>query len=220
MKENILRNAWDDLHSHKRFLPKYPSESIVRFVFGNYPESSRRNLKILDLGCGGGRHTLFLAREGFGAFGTDISETGLSHARLMAQREGLKCIFKKAIMGSQPFKDNFFDGVISFGVLYYNDSTGYANAVREIRRILKKGGKALIVTRTTDDFRYGKGKKIEQNTYELSTMVTNEKGMPGHFLDRRSIKRMFKDFDTITIDRVDFTIGAVTNSDWIITVKK
>ena len=32
--------------------------------------------KILDLGCGTGKHSIFLARKGFSVYATDISETG------------------------------------------------------------------------------------------------------------------------------------------------
>jgi tellurite methyltransferase len=54
-------------------------EPLVRQIV---PELVRRGVRrTLDLGCGVGRHALFLAGEGFDAVGTDASESGIALAR-------------------------------------------------------------------------------------------------------------------------------------------
>lgn len=57
----------------------YPSEQIICFAARNYYEEDRKQVKILDFGCGGGSHTWYLVREGFDAY-TDIPD-GLLHNR-------------------------------------------------------------------------------------------------------------------------------------------
>lgn len=53
-KENINKEQWIALHQNKRYRPKYPSETVVQFVFRNFIRDGKT--KVLDLGCGAGRH--------------------------------------------------------------------------------------------------------------------------------------------------------------------
>jgi len=220
----IMEDKWNELHLMERFQPKYPSEHVVRFVFTQFPRNlkERSNLKILDLGCGAGRHALFLAREGFQTYATDISEEGLKVVEKRLKDEKLQGTLKKGNMEKQLFSDNFFDGIISFGVFYYNNLEGYRKAVSEMYRILKKDGKALVFTRTTDDYRYGKGKQVEKNAFILDIEDTNEKGMVMDFLDRAEINEIFGKFNKIIVEKTETTFSNLEkkNSDWIIMVRK
>ena len=98
----------------------------------------------------------------------------------------------------------------------------YQKSVSEMYRILKKGGQALVFSRTTDDYRFGKGKEIEKNTFELKIGDTNEKDMLLHFLDREEINEIFNAFSEIFVEKTETTFcnSEKKNSDWIIKVKK
>lgn len=224
--KKMARNddKWDNLHSYERFRPKYPSDHVVRFTFTQFSREldKRKDIKILDLGCGAGRHTIFLAQEGFETYATDFSEEGLNHLKKSLTYKRLTATLQKADMEKQPFVDNFFDGIISFGVFYYNNLEGYKNAISETYRILKKGGRALVITRTTDDYRYGKGMELEKNTFLLYLEDTNEKNMTNHFLDRDEIKELFGKFNIINVEKTEttFSNSEKKNSDWIIIVEK
>ena len=219
-----MEGKWNELHLMERFQPKYPSEHVVRFIFTQFPRNLKEqcNLKILDLGCGAGRHTVFLAREGVQTYATDISEEGLIVVEKRLEDEKLQGVLKKANMEKLPFSDNFFDAIISFGVFYYNDLEGYRKAVSEMYRTLKKDGKALVFTRTTDDYRYAKGDKIDKNTFVLDIEDTNEIGMVMHFLDRAEINEIFGKFNKIILEKTETTFSNLEkkNSDWIIIVRK
>lgn len=220
----ITKKEWEGLHSQERFQPKYPSEHVVRFMFSQFSRDlkERGQLKILDLGCGAGVHTIFLAKEGFCVYATDISETGLAVVKKRLLENNLKAVVKNTSMESQPFEDDFFDGAISFGVFYYNNREGYQKAVDELYRVLKRGGKVFIFTRTTDDYRFGKGKEIEKNTFVLDVPETNEKNMAMHFLDKEDINKIFSKFKEVEIEKTETTFSNLKNknSDWIIKVKK
>ena len=220
----LLKEKWNDLHSKERFQSKYPSEHVVRFMFTGFsrdPEE-RRSIKVLDLGSGAGSNTIFLAKEGFGTYATDVSENGLQVTAKRLENEKLTAELKNAGMEKQPFEDNVFDGIISFGVYYYNTEAGYRRAVLEMHRILKKGGLALVFSRTTDDYRFGKGEKIGKNNFILNKEDTNEKGMPIFFLDRPAIDDVFKYFSEISVEKTETTFSNLKNrnSDWIIKLKK
>lgn len=68
------------------------TEAEVDFIQAVIGEA--RNLKILDVGCGTGRHSLELARRGYEAVtGVDLSPSMLAQARAKATAEGLQVTF-------------------------------------------------------------------------------------------------------------------------------
>jgi cyclopropane fatty-acyl-phospholipid synthase-like methyltransferase len=58
--------------------------------------------RVLDLGCGAGRHLVYLAREGFEMHGMDIAENGLAHAQRWLESESLAAELIKSDMGTIP----------------------------------------------------------------------------------------------------------------------
>ena len=177
MDKLFMEEKWDDFHSKEEFHTKYPSEHAVRFLFSQFsrdPEQ-RKNIKILDAGCGAGRHTFLLANEGFDTYYTDISREALEVTEQRLAREGLEASGAKANMEKLPYGDECFDGVLSFGVLYYNDMEGMKKAVVEIYRVLKKGAKAFVLTTTKEDYRCGKGQSVDGKTYLLILLIRMKK---------------------------------------------
>lgn len=212
-----LSTAWDELHEQPRFRPLYPSEWVVRF--GARHLSQRPGQRVLDLGCGAGRHGLLALDHGSEVVAFDLSTGGLRHTRdRFAERPGAVAHTVAGRYEHLPFADGRFDAVICFGVLYYGDASTFAEGVDEIRRILTDGGHALVVLRSTDDHRHGRGLEVEPNTYLLDIPETNEVDMLMHFVDREGLDRAFSGFSNIIVERHDHTAngGAILNSDWIV----
>ena len=61
-----------------------------------------------------------------------------------------------------PFNDEYFDGIICYGVLYYLDKNDIEKATEQMYRVLKKGGKVLLVVRSVNDYRYKKERLTEK----------------------------------------------------------
>jgi ubiquinone/menaquinone biosynthesis C-methylase UbiE len=72
----------------------------------------RRCKKVLDLCCGTGRHTLFLAKNGFDVSGVDSSKSGIAITGSRAKEIGVDVTLKIADMTCTDFLDNTFDAVI------------------------------------------------------------------------------------------------------------
>jgi 2-polyprenyl-3-methyl-5-hydroxy-6-metoxy-1,4-benzoquinol methylase len=98
---------------------------------------------VLDLGCGPGWTSLFLARAGFDVTGLDISERMIGIARQRADREGASAAFVVADMESFDLGGRRFDGVLLFDALHH--CPGYAEVLRGAYRHLKAGGYLLLM---------------------------------------------------------------------------
>lgn len=218
--------AWDALHEVDRFRPVYPSEPVVRFVarrFGGIGKPATKRYDLLDIGCGAGRHTILMATAGHKVTAIDPSAEGLRHAMRQVASLGVANVeFKEASMTALPFKTESFDGAVAYGVFLYGDAAIFATAVEEAYRVIRSGGRLLVVTRSTSDIRFTLGDRIEPNTVVLTDNLTNEEGMTMHFLDQETIDRLFSRFSGLIVDRIDHTAegGEIHNSDWVIEAMK
>lgn len=220
-----MQILWQNLHKQGRFRPKYPAEIVVQFVFRNFTRDGKS--RVLDLGCGAGRHVYFMASENIDTYGIDISRDGIEYTKEILKYNGLNANLKVAGVDKIPFEDNYFDGIISYGVLYYCCIDEIKDAAKEIFRVLKPNGKAFIVVRNTKDYRYGKGEKVEKNTFIINVedenqCAFNENNMKMHFFTSEEIKVFFKDFSKITIDEIIETHenGEFCDSNFIISLVK
>ena len=214
-------NAWDRLHLRPGFPPLYPSEAVVRFGVRHFGSPSPQRV-LLDLGCGGGRHTAFLASLGHRVVALDYSIEGCAHTRAHLRTKGLEALVGCSAMQAICLPDESVDGAIAYGVLYYTDAVGYRAAVRELWRVLKPGGRLLVQTRATSDYRFGKGTHLEERTRVMPSDLRDEGGMTMHFIDRPAIADLFGAFSEVVVDSYYETLdgGTRSNSDWTITLVK
>ena len=132
--------VWEEKYStgHEE---RYPWDSIVSFVYRNYPRGKSRNeVKILEVGCGTGSNLWFAAREGFNVTGFDGSESAIKKARKRFQEEGLIGDFRVCDFASIPYENDIFDLVIDRGALTCAGFEVGKVAIREIHRVIRTGG--------------------------------------------------------------------------------
>jgi SAM-dependent methyltransferase len=214
---------WDQLHEKPRFRPLYPTDHVVRFLMGNRELLEKHYPALfLDIGVGGGRHTKLAAELGFHAFGIDISFVGLKHARERLHATKLHAGLAHASMLALPFRDSSFTAVLSYGVFYYGTGDEMRQAIAELHRVLVPGGKAFVVLRTTDDYRFGKGERLAHNTFRLNISETNELHTTEHFVGLDDIPAYFAKFSQVSFEKTETTFGdrSGVNSDWLITAEK
>ena len=220
---NKNQEQWINLHKQKRPQPRYPHQLVVSFALCTFKQGGA----ILDLGCGAGRHLKFLAENGFEAYGCDYSSSGIKASQELLASANLKANFEIASVDNLPYDDEFFDGLICFGVLYYNDKQSIQKAASEIFRVLKKGSKALILVRNLEDYRYEKAKKLSK--YEVIIQENDEKrsafkenDMPMYFFDKDEVKRVFYHFKNLEINRIrtSFDNDSYADDDFVIICEK
>lgn len=210
MRETTNRKYWKTLHQDSRHRTKYPAEKVVQFVFRNFERSGKE--RVLDLGCGAGRHVVFMGKEKIIPYGIDFSDEGISYTKEMLQQYGMKQYVDNMQVGTiekLPYRDNFFDGIICYGVLYYLSYEKINQVIAEIKRVLKKDGKFLIVVRSIEDYRYNKKNEMIDNKHTViiqendeNKCAYSENGMLMHFFDDKEIKKLFSEFNNLKIDFV------------------
>ncbi|MHC1785388.1 MAG: class I SAM-dependent methyltransferase [Anaerolineaceae bacterium] len=132
---------------------KYDNESFAQGTIGEcdfIEEEIRRNksLKILDIGCGTGRHSIELARRGYTLTGVDLSESLLARAREKAREADLKTKFLKHDARSLPFIVEFDLAIMlceGAFPLMETDEMNY-QILGNAAKALKPGGKIIFTT--------------------------------------------------------------------------
>jgi ubiquinone/menaquinone biosynthesis C-methylase UbiE len=118
----------------------------------------RTGESVLDIGCGTGSLAI-AARRRVGPSGTvegiDPSPEMVARATKKARKAGLDATFTRGVAESLPFPAARFDLVMNTLMLHHLPPEDRAACAREIRRVLKPGGRALLV-----DFAGGSGKGL------------------------------------------------------------
>jgi SAM-dependent methyltransferase len=100
--------------------------------------AGRRDLHVLDAGCGSGGNLRFLRRYG-SVTGIDVAAEALALGRLNTQ----SALARASVM-ALPFADASFDLLTSFEVLYHRAVSDERAALREAWRVLRPGGRLLL----------------------------------------------------------------------------
>lgn len=221
MNENT--KLWEQLYQNSFSRSKYPNEPLVSFMVRNYKGGER----ILDLGCGSGRHMYYLAQNGFKAYGCDISQEAIKQAKSLLKEHNLPGVLEVASLEKLPFEDDFFDGLCCIGVLMYGTKAQIEQNAKEIYRVLKKGAKAFLILRSIRDYRHFHAKQL--NRYEVIIDIKDEtmpgfceNGMRVYHFDEDEVKRIYSNFNDLDINmlRRSFKNNAYANDDLMVTFTK
>ncbi|AJC86770.1 class I SAM-dependent methyltransferase [Campylobacter sp. RM16704] len=217
------KNKWEQLYDDNRHHPKYPHNEVVTFILKNF--KINKNIKILDLGCGAGRHLKFLAENGFDAYGCDYSEKSIEICHHIIKDYNVK--LNVSSIEQLPYEDSFFDGLICYGVLYYSPKSTIEQSIKEIYRILKKNAKAFIVLRSLEDYRYLNGIYVNNNEVVINEKYETrsgfkENGMRITFFNKKELYYMFSEFEKITINsmRISHENDLYADDDYLVYLEK
>lgn len=143
-KHPLLSYEIENIGSEEYFnkYDKAKKEDTERFAFNYWEFDKFSGKKILDVGCGPGWITVNYAKDGAKVYSVDITKKAVE---LTKKHLNYKCLNAEVIQASAeniPFSDNFFDFVVSSGVLHHTPDT--IKAIKECYRVLKPGGKSKI----------------------------------------------------------------------------
>lgn len=187
----------------------YPPEPVIRAIMRAFgARTDRSAVRVLDLGCGPGANTWFLAREGFAVAGIDGSATAIEQNRARLRGENLDAELRVGdFTGRLPWEDDSFDAVLDNASLYANPASRIAAAVDEIHRVLKPGGRLISLSFTDQTWGYGSGKPGP----EPGCFVDLDVGPLAHtglvqFLGRTDLERVFAPLRPLVVERSSYTL--------------
>jgi SAM-dependent methyltransferase len=111
-----------------------------------------KNLSVLEIGCGLGTDGAQFAKAGADYTGIDLTEAAVDLARRRFELSQLPGTFRVGDAERLDFPDNTFGLVYSHGVLHHTPDT--AAAIREIHRVLRPGGRAIVMLYHRDSYNY------------------------------------------------------------------
>lgn len=98
--------------------------------------------KVLDAGCGDGRFSAELTKQGADVTGVDLSEKALNFAKIFLSNGN----FLQAGIESLPFPDKIFDFIFFIETLEHIPPENIPAVIAELKRVLKDDGTVLIST--------------------------------------------------------------------------
>ncbi len=120
----------------EKLIANCPDEPVTPFIFKYFPPDAR----LLEAGCGSGRFVHWLTARGYDIEGMEISaETVATLHRVFPQLK-----IREGDVRTLPYADNTFEGILSLGVIEHVYE-GMAAPIREMHRVLKPGGMALVI---------------------------------------------------------------------------
>lgn len=209
MPEKVLvpvsNPAWEMIFREKEW-GKYPPEHVIRFVARNfYRAANRKDVQLLEIGCGPGANVWFMAREGFSVSGIDGSSTAIKKAGERLATESLAADLYVGDFGQLPWRNDSFDGVIENVSLYTNPWKNIVSALLEVKRVLKPGGVFLSSFFTDRTWGYGAGEMSEIDGFK----AVSEGPLAGTgfclFLKRERISELFSAFSDVAFERTSTT---------------
>lgn len=196
MKRKIVNFTWDDEDAQKAFTDWHP--------FPNRTETSHDvdrieafasltpPMRVLDIGCGNGRHSIEMARRGYQVVGIDIARLYLSQARENLRDSGLEVDFRLQ-RGSELRENEFFDFVLAYWhTIGFMSHSEIQSHFRSIYIALKPKAPFLFVFQ---------GPKLISGQENESCRDWGEKN-DKFILTEKAIKNGFRDENCVVINTV------------------
>ncbi|MEM7244939.1 MAG: class I SAM-dependent methyltransferase [Acidobacteriota bacterium] len=133
------QGGWDDDDQHE--------EGVARLAELRGWEELPKSGRLLELGCGEGRKTLWWAQQGYECTGVEISSTAVEWGREQATKAGLQVDFRLgSVLELEGLADDSFDLVVDGHCAHCIIGDDRALFFGEARRVLKPGGIFLLRT--------------------------------------------------------------------------
>jgi tellurite methyltransferase len=193
--KDCWNNYWKDPSNHS--LWEQPDKAVINLL--EKIDHAKIN-KVLDLGCGIGRHSIQLAKAGFSVTALDVSSECLAVLRQKAQEEGSKIKIVEGAAVANLFPRNYYDMVIAFDVIYQGTRQDLETAIRTVNYWLKPGGLFFFTAVTRRDGKFNNGDKVAPNTFKSMNSVVP--GETHYFSDENDILDLTRGF-TLKEKKID-----------------
>lgn len=205
------RAGWEMVFRTGEFPPKYqthaaPNQSVVEWA-----DTLPTGASILDVGCGVGRHVIYLGGRGFQMAGMDVSPSGVKISQEVCLQSHIPFDGRVAEMASLPWEDAVFDAALSTSTICHSVRADIARALDEVWRVLKPGGLFLVdflhkdtlsYQRTREQAARGELTEIEPDTFvdqSPTPDLMDDAFLPHHYSDETDVRDLLKRFEILKV---------------------
>ena len=195
------------------YLDLYP------YLEGYLPEKGAGEERLLEIGLGYGTVSQILASRGFDYNGLDIAPGPVEMVRHRLRLLGIDGAEERVQAGSvleAPHPDQSFDHVIAIGCLHHTGDL--AGAVGEVQRILRPGGRALVMIYNKNSWRrmrmaaraapgklLGRSHEVDEEMRGAYDRNTGGEAAPAtEYTSVRGVRELFSEFSEVSARRENF----------------
>lgn len=138
---------WEQQEVVEQFAAREPDHRLARMI-AEYDRPGE--VRVLDLGCAGGRNTVFLAGHGFDVYAVDASAAMVERTRerltpYFGEVEARRRVIRGNMDDLAGFATSSFDLMVALGIFHNARSKDeWQRAVAEAARVLKTGARLLL----------------------------------------------------------------------------
>jgi len=185
---------WDDFYQSYADKTE-PEIELVRLV----STLKKMNIvNVLDVGCGTGRNSIYLAQQGFRVYGIDISKMAIQIAK--KNSIGLPIEYFIGQQTRLPFQNNSIDFILANHSLEYLKSDDILRTVREFDRVLKNK-KPIFLKVDSKEYNYQRLPLNLENLAHVLFCIKNK--IPIHFFSERELRCLFDNYDIKKLEHIE-----------------
>ncbi len=160
---------------------KFPDEYFIKFFF-KYNLFNLKKMTFLELGCSNGCNLMLPYQYDFEVIGVDLDNTLISYANenfsILKKTNRFTFFLQDMISFCDISEDIYADVLVLANSVYYISKSNFILLLKNIKKnqLIKKKIPFFIRYREVDDFRYGKGEKVEEDSFILENRITGEDG--------------------------------------------
>lgn len=165
---------YDSRYSKKNFYWGLKPHNLVVDSIQHLP----KNAKVLDLGCGEGKDSFFLAKNNFGVVAVDFSEEGIRKLNEFAKKEKLNIKADVSDLKSYLQDCKKFDAIFALNVLQFIDEKNIFKIIKQIQSKTKPNGLNVITS------------FVVENSKQKKMVLSKGR----YFFDEGELKEFYKDW--------------------------
>ncbi len=202
-----MTDNWDSIYKQYGSWLQEPHEDMASVVS---LFQQRGVKKVLDLGCGAGRHVVYLAGHGIEMSGLDSSDEAIKMNREALEKMNLNAELVVASMYKKlPYPDKSFDAIVCTKALNHNTIDKIHGAIKEMERVLRPGGVIFIVVTKSRKILHNKRQERGAEIIAERTLIPKtgkEIGVIHFQFNKEILLREFRHFNVI-----DYHVDSTNN---------
>ncbi len=219
--------SWNDYHidlEKKDAALLWPDDFVIRFYKVELRKIRAR--RILEIGCGGGRHVYFFRLMGLEVVGMDVAASAIDFTRRRLEKDRLIQGVELQVADATeiPYPDNSFDGILAWRFLHVLSRNDAQKCMDEIFRLIRPGGKVLLGTRSPRSTNYelirsGKGADAD---FDYRSGQLSDRAVRDTYFSRQELETLFARFQHVEIEHMEWTRNNETFREayWAVTATK